>query len=622
MAEVYSTLHNEAGETLYPQTTVGQVLGLKGELEKINIQIGLNSDASTNLEDGLYTVSFLKSGDKSATLYTKQDNSGNYYFYYANPSKVLSTNDVYKWTKLYDQPGQDGAIYNGLMFRGDGSGNVYIRNLTNGALVQTMTYDKSHLLLPHSNSMSFYTVRSSGQQELQFSWTAGMTYDSNTGASKEGGRAITPKFSLAEYPDLSISVSDCPYLISCYDSNDKYLGQISTEFNGLVVGNGQWLNAGQVVTASTMLGINQNIMYVAVASYNNAVPTSFSIKASGATTAYLYSNIYNTYASSTTDKHIGECCVYKVEYSKNENLGTEQAFTTLEPGSVAGATGEELVYTDGTRYRTGYIQLSSISNSFAVNNTPFYICCYNSSGEYIGRYINSTTSITPGSGTSISAGTTINKSSITSLNSSVSQIRIAFNTENGGTPQLVVDGEVKLMGEGTTSTMSWKNTLVQVLKIGFANNPDLWTPSNETRPYGNFVVDSQNKVLYTYVMYTSKNLIYWHKFKLPEVTQGTSNPTYGVPVYTLHEYDILDSWQTDYQDIIQGCCFYKGRIYTTEGWGGTNSKIRVIDPSTKSQIAVLSIGNNGLTTEPEMIDFYNNKCYYGSASVLYNIDFI
>jgi len=620
MAEVYSTLHNEAGETLYPQTTVGQVLGLKGELEKINIQIGLNSDASTNLEDGLYTVSFLKSGDKSATLYTKQDNSGNYYFYYANPSKVLSTNDVYKWTKLYNQSGQDGAIYNGLVFRGDGSGNVYIRNLTNGALVQTMTYDKSHLLLPHSNSMSFYTVRSSGQQELQFSWTAGMTYDSNTGASKEGGRAITPKFSLVEYPDLSISVSDCPYLISCYDSNDKYLGQISTEFNGLVVGNGQWLNAGQVVTASTMLSINQNIMYVAVASYNNAVPSSFSIKASGATTAYLYSNIYNTYASSTTDKHIGECCVYKVEYAQNENTGAQETFTTLEAGSISGQEG--LAFDSTNRYRTGYIQLSSITTNFKVNNTPFYVCCYNSSGNYVGRYINSTTSITPGPGTAISAGTTITKSDIITLGSSVFQIRIVFDTSGNVSPQLVVDGEIKSMGEGAASTMSWKNTLTQVIKVGFANNPALWTPSNEIRPYGNFVVDSQNKVLYTYVMYTSKNLIYWHKFRLPDVTEGVYNATYGVPVFTLQEYDILDSWQTDYQNIIQGCCFHKGRIYTTEGWGGADSKIRVIDPSTKSQIAVLSIGNNGLTTEPEMIDFDNDKCYYGSASIMYNITFI
>ena len=70
-----------------------------------------------------------------------------------------------------------------------------------------------------------------------------------------------------------------------------------------------------IITENIIKSINTNICYIGIISFNNSEP-EYDIS-TAEEICYMYSNIYNSYASST-DKHIGECCVYKV-YEDSSN---------------------------------------------------------------------------------------------------------------------------------------------------------------------------------------------------------------------------------------------------------------------------------------------------------------
>lgn len=348
-----------------------------------------------------------------------------------------------------------------------------------------MTWDKMDLLKPHDNSVSF-NVEYGEDISFTTTWTLDSTYTAATGLVNSGSRAISPHLSLKEYPNIKVSISSCTFIVCCYDASGNYLGQISTSLDGMVSGTGQWLTAGTIITEDIILSLAPTTTKIALCAYNNAEPTyslSYSVEE-----CFVYSNIYNSYASAT-DKHIGECCVYKLE--------------------------------------------------------------------------------------------------------------------NGD---------------------SWTNTLVQLIKIGFINDANYWSPASETRPYGNFVVDKDNKYLYAFTMYTSKNLTYWYKFALPEVDAGEYDDTYGCYVCTLTLDDVLDSWTTAHQNYVQGACVYKGLIYSTEGFNGTSgtnvARMRIIDPERKEEIATFHFFSDDDPVEPEMIDFYNDVCYYGSVQKMYTLEFV
>ena len=400
------------------------------------------------------------------------------YLYEALTDGVLSPKNRYRKTPLYTlSGGQDGTIYNGYSLQGNGGGTVTIRNIETGTTMGTMKWDKADLLKPHDNSVSC-TVAKASDVQLTPSWTLDKTYTSAAGALSSGTRAVTPKFPLAFYRNIRINVSSCKYIVSCYDKDGVYLGQINPSLDGLVVGTGQWIAAGTEITEDMILAVDPSIDNIALVAFNNEYP-EYSISYSG-DILHVYSNVYNSYASAE-DKHIGECCVYEV----------------------------------------------------------------------------------------------------------------------GGAGKI------------------WSNSLAQVIKIGFVDDPDFWPAATETRPYGNFVVDKENGWLYAFVMYSSGKLTYWYKFDLPEISEGVWNESYRCPVFTLTAEDILDGWTTPLQNYVQGACVYNGLIWSTEGFSatsGTNvARMRVIDPARKAQIAVFNFYSDADPVEPEFIDFYNGKCYYGSV---------
>ena len=155
---------------------------------------------------------------------------------------------------------------------------------------------------------------------------------------------------------------------------------------------------------------------------------------------------------------------------------------------------------------------------------------------------------------------------------------------------------------------------------------ECWPAASEARPYGNFVVDEQNGYLYVYVMYSSKKLTYWYRFDLPEVSDGVWDEGYGCYVKTLELADVKCHWTTPLQNYIQGACVHDGLIWSTEGFSATSganlARMRIIDPSLKSQIAVFHFYSDGDPVEPEFIDFYDGKCYYGSVKQMYTIDLL
>ena len=414
------------------------------------------------------------------------DTTSGGYAYEVESSGIMSPNDMYSRKSLYTQGGQDGIIYNGLSFRGNGSGSIAIRNVSTGASMGTMKWDKADLLKPHDNSVS-KTVRTVMNTPLQLPWKLQSTYNSADGLLASGSRAVSPKLPLSRYSDFSFTVNSCTFIVSCYDADDNYLGQINTDLDGLYIGSGQWLPAGTVMTKESILSVAPETDHVSLIAYKNEVP-EYESTYSGET-LHIYSNIYNNY-SSQEDKHIGECCVYNVH--------------------------------------------------------------------------------------------------------------------------------------GTANV--WNNTLAQVLKVGFINDLSCWPSASEARPYGNFIVDHENGYIYVFVMYSSKKLTYWYRFKLPDVTDGVWNDTYGCPVKTLEISDIVDQWTTPLQNYIQGACVYDGLIWSTEGFtatSGTNvARMRIIDPDRQSQIAVFNFYADGDPIEPEFIDFYKNTCYYGSVNQMYILNLL
>ena len=180
----------------------------------------------------------------------------------------------------------------------------------------------------------------------------------------------------------------------------------------------------------------------------------------------------------------------------------------------------------------------------------------------------------------------------------------------------------RLTRNGTTFTTK----LVQLIEIGFTDEKGLWRSDgeiNDVRPYGNFVIDTTNCVLYTFVMRDGDRSTRYFSFSLPKLLDGAYDPVYGVRKVRLMPKDVINSFDVPYHNYIQGACFFDGKIYSVEGF---NEKIhpalRIIDPTMKKQTYFFDFCESGYSTEAEFIDFYNASCIYGDAhGNYYVIDF-
>lgn len=174
----------------------------------------------------------------------------------------------------------------------------------------------------------------------------------------------------------------------------------------------------------------------------------------------------------------------------------------------------------------------------------------------------------------------------------------------------------------------FKTELVQLIEIGFTDDPTLWKafPDRDgARPYGNFVIDRKAGCYYAFVMRNETLGTRYFKFKIPSVTEGEDDVTYGVKRVVLTPDDICEQFDCPYHRFIQGAIAHNGYIYSTEGFDNdklNRPAIRVIDLAEKCEKQYIDLMDMGYEVEPEMIDFYGDSCYYSDArGNLYRVEF-
>ena len=172
---------------------------------------------------------------------------------------------------------------------------------------------------------------------------------------------------------------------------------------------------------------------------------------------------------------------------------------------------------------------------------------------------------------------------------------------------------------------SFKTTLVQLIKIGFTDDRELWRSSGEVedkRPYGNFAVDTQSSLLYAFVMRDGENSTRYFSFDLPKASEGVIGDN-GIREVTLTADMIKEYFDTPYHNYVQGAVCYEGKIYSVEGFGEKiHPALRIIDTKEKCQILHFDFFEAGCTDEAELIDFYEGRCIYGNhIGELFELEF-
>ncbi len=164
----------------------------------------------------------------------------------------------------------------------------------------------------------------------------------------------------------------------------------------------------------------------------------------------------------------------------------------------------------------------------------------------------------------------------------------------------------------------FSTALLQTVEIDFTKKRGLWKSKTgeDVRPYGNFVIDRQKGKYYAFTMIDGEALTRYFEFALPKCDQGEYDPALGIKRVRLKEEDILSTFDCEYHHFIQGGVLHNGRVYSLEGFGGSSQKIprlRIIDVEKKREIEEIDFAKLGIDTEPELIDFYENKCIYSDG---------
>lgn len=154
-------------------------------------------------------------------------------------------------------------------------------------------------------------------------------------------------------------------------------------------------------------------------------------------------------------------------------------------------------------------------------------------------------------------------------------------------------------------------SLQQQILIDFTNDPIWAGDGNSVRPYGNFLIDTDNNYLYAYVMIDSLNVTRFFKFNLPLLNDGS--------IVRLAKTDIIEYFDTPYEYFLQGGTYYNGKIYSSCGFSANDCKLYVIDLIKKECVSIVPLGS--FVTEPETVFVYNDYLYVSSSNKLSRMDF-
>lgn len=193
---------------------------------------------------------------------------------------------------------------------------------------------------------------------------------------------------------------------------------------------------------------------------------------------------------------------------------------------------------------------------------------------------------------------------------------VCFGTErydgNDAFPLLYVNAYNNAgLPKGTCYVYRLKNdystTLLLTIQIGFTTD-NIWSDGNDIRPYGNFLVDTDNDKLYVYTMKDDIQKVRVFRFSLPTLSQGSA--------VTLATTDIEEYFDVDYLYIIQGGCYCNGKLYVSSGNDNSqanSSKLSVINLTTKTIESSIELSQ--FFAEPETVFVHNGRLYVGESTL-------
>jgi len=351
-----------------------------------------------------------------------------------------------------------------------------------------------------------------------------------------------------------------------YDADKNYIGNGTTSFTGY------WQPSGQSIATAEIQAL-----------YAEAVYFRLALK----TVSAVSMTLEDAEKSGVTFVPFGQALPepdFELEYENSMNIGTWQDGAIWNGKLfVLGAAGTGAVYDLENLSKLGTFTLDSTdvlkphANSVCFGNT-----CYAPEDEYPLLYVNVYNNYA---------------SAVDRMESTCCVYRI-IETDIG-----------------------FATKLVQVIRIGFVEDLSLWKSkenNGDTRPYGNFLVDTRQRKLYAYVMRDADKTTRFFCFDLPKPTDGIYNETYGCHIVTLESTDIEEHFDTEYFNYLQGGTYSSGLILSAEGFHSGSSAepaLRIVDLQTGTVSTTYYMANSGLTTEPEVvcIDPATGLLYYAPS---------
>ncbi len=169
---------------------------------------------------------------------------------------------------------------------------------------------------------------------------------------------------------------------------------------------------------------------------------------------------------------------------------------------------------------------------------------------------------------------------------------------------------------------TFSSKLIRIIKIDFTQDV-LWRSENvyDVRPYGNFLVDTKNSLLYAFLMRDEEYKTRVFSFKLPSVSENKDT----VNLVELKKEEIADMFDCQYLDYMQGAAMYDGYIFSVNGFDEESPHkptLSIIDVKNKETCTTINLGDYGLIHEPEFIDVYDGQVWYSDChGNLYKISF-
>ena len=352
-----------------------------------------------------------------------------------------------------------------------------------------------------------------------------------------------------------------------YDGEYNYLGNGSNQYPTLPMA-GVWLASGKGVTAAEIIAWNSDVKYV-----------RFAVKKSGEGTISL-----------EEDVAVSDIKIYVSGY-KSEYIDA----VCQKVGNISGSIQDGAVYGG-------------------------YMFSFNSTGKC---------RVYSMDGLSPLSEFTLDKNSILSPHSNAVCFGADKYSENDEFPLLYcniyntysknrdLDGTCNVY-RITREGNSFSSELVQIIKVGFTEDTSIWSsPGGDTRPYGNFVVDTDNNRLYAFTMRDESNTTRFFEFALPTLGEGETDSATGVKKVTLDASDIIRSFDVEYFCYIQGATYADGKIYSLEGFTNdmTNkAALKIVDVESGKLSDRVDLYGMGFTTEPEMVYVTDGVIYYVDVS--------